>query len=181
MASVKAAPEHPKYDVMIKSALLSLKDRTGSSVVAIAKFLGATYNLPANFKKTMSTQLKNMTKAGKLEKVKASFKLTEAFKKPVKAKKVKAPKKVVTKKAKAPKKVTAKKVTPKKAPKKAVTKKSVAAPKSPAVAAVKKAVIKKTAVKKAVAPKKVKKAAAPKKASTVSTPKKAKASKAKKA
>eukprot|EP00959_Pyramimonas_sp_CCMP1952_P322052 6738874-Pyramimonas_sp.AAC.2 len=85
--TVKAAPEHPKYDVMIKAALLSLKEKTGSSVAAITKYLSANYKLPVTYKKTLSTQLKNLVKGGKLEKVKASYKLSDAFKAPVKAKK----------------------------------------------------------------------------------------------
>ena len=116
VAAAAPAPAHPKYDVMVKAAVLALKDRTGSSVPAIAKYLGTTYTLPANFKKVLSTQLKNLTKAGKLVKVKASYKLSEDFKKgppKKKAPKKKAPKKKAPKK-KAPKKKAPKKKAPKK-------------------------------------------------------------------
>ena len=110
------AAAHPKYEEMVKAAILALKDRNGSSVPAIAKYLAANYKLPDNFKKILSTQLKNLVKSGKLLKVKASYKLGEALKKaPKKPKKKAAPKK--KKAAKKPKKKAVKK--PKKAAKKA--------------------------------------------------------------
>ena len=74
-------PAHPKYEDMVKSAILALKEKTGSSVAAIAKFLAANYKLPDNFKKILSTQLKNLVKSEKLVKIKASYKLGEALKK----------------------------------------------------------------------------------------------------
>ena len=108
------ASAHPKYEDMVKAAILALKDRNGSSVPAIAKYLAANYKLPDNFKKILSTQLKNLVKSGKLLKVKASYKLGEALKKaPKKPKKKAAPKK--KKAAKKPKKAAKK---PKKAAKK---------------------------------------------------------------
>ena len=108
------ASAHPKYEDMVKAAILALKDRNGSSVPAIAKYLAANYKLPDNFKKILSTQLKNLVNSGKLLKVKASYKLGEALKKaPKKPKKKAAPKK--KKAAKKPKKAAKK---PKKAAKK---------------------------------------------------------------
>ena len=108
------ASAHPKYEDMVKAAILALKDRNGSSVPAIAKYLAANYKLPDNFKKILSTQLKNLVKSGKLLKVKASYKLGEALKKaPKKPKKKAAPKK--KKAAKKPKKAAK---NPKKAAKK---------------------------------------------------------------
>ena len=125
----------PKYDVMIKAAVLGLKDKTGSSVPAICKYIVANY--PAvpekTYKKSVAAALKKMATAGKLIKVKASFKLSEAEKKP------------------APKKPAAKKPTAKK-PAAAVKK---AAPKKPAA--------KKPAAKKPAAKKPAAKKAAPKK------------------
>ena len=117
------AAAHPKYEDMVKAAILALKDRNGSSVPAIAKYLAANYKLPDNFKKILSTQLKNLVKSGKLLKVKASYKLGEALKKaPKKPKKkaVKKPKKAAKKAAKKPKKAAKK---PKKATKKSTKKK----------------------------------------------------------
>jgi histone H1/5 len=135
----KAAPDHPKYEDMVKAAILALKDRNGSSVPAIAKYLGSNFKLPGNFKKILSTQLKNLVKSGKLLKVKASYKLGEALKKaPKKPKKKAAPKKKKpkAKKAKKPKAKKAKKPKAKKAPKKKAAKKK--APKKKAAKKAKK-------------------------------------------
>ena len=135
----KATPAHPKYEDMVKAAILALKDRNGSSVPAIAKYLGSNFKLPGNFKKILSTQLKNLVKSGKLLKVKASYKLGEALKKaPKKPKKKAAPKKKKpkAKKAKKPKAKKAKKPKVKKAPKKKAAKKK--APKKKAAKKAKK-------------------------------------------
>ncbi len=72
---------------MVKEAIGTLKERTGSSQYAIAKYLEDMYKtgLPPNFKKILSIQLRNMTKQGKVYKVKNSFKLSDELKKPVKA------------------------------------------------------------------------------------------------
>jgi histone H1/5 len=68
---------------MVKEAIGSLKERTGSSQHAIAKYLEEVYKtgLPPNFKKILSVRLRNMTKQGKVYKVKNSFKLSEELKK----------------------------------------------------------------------------------------------------
>jgi len=107
----KAPPTHPTYEVMVKAAIVSLKERSGSSVHAIAKYLAATYKLPDGWKKVLSTQVKKLGKSEKLLQVKNSYKLGEALKK--------APKKVVKKKAKVVKK-------------KVVKKKAKASPRTPA-------------------------------------------------
>ncbi|WOK95196.1 hypothetical protein Cni_G03903 [Canna indica] len=74
---------HPPYFQMIKEAILSLNEKTGSSPYAIAKFMEEKHKgvLPPNFKKVLAVQLRNFTAKGKLVKVKASFKLSEAGKK----------------------------------------------------------------------------------------------------
>ncbi|KAL2510506.1 Histone H1.2 [Abeliophyllum distichum] len=63
-----------------------MKDRTGSSQPAIAKFIEENYtsNLPTNFKKILSAQLKRFVKSEKLVKVKNSYKISpsEKVKKP---------------------------------------------------------------------------------------------------
>merc|ERR1712048_452947 len=110
--SKKAAASHPPYATMVQEAIKDLKDRTGSSTVAIAKWVESKYTLPDTFKKSLSTALKKMTEDGKLVKVKASYKLGAALKA--------APKKKVVKKK--PKKVVKK-------PKKAAPKKKTTAPK----------------------------------------------------
>ena len=56
--------------------------RSGSSLPAIKKYIGAHHKLPAGWEKTLSYQLKRLAASGKLVKVKASFKLSEALKKP---------------------------------------------------------------------------------------------------
>jgi len=69
----KAAPDHPKYEDMVKAAILSLKDVNGSSFPAIAEFLGSKFKLPGDFKKILKTQLKNLVKEGKLIEVDSRF------------------------------------------------------------------------------------------------------------
>lgn len=68
---------------MIKEALLALSDKSGSSPYAIAKYMEEKHKavLPANFKKMLTLQLKNSVSRGKLIKIKASYKLSEAGKK----------------------------------------------------------------------------------------------------
>merc|ERR1712224_644049 len=131
-------PSHPPYADMVKAAIVALKDRTGSSAVAIAKYLDGNYKLPETYKKSLSLTLKKLVESGKLVKVKASYKLGSL--------KTEPKKKVVKKKTTAAKKKTtaAKKKT---APKKKVAKK----PKKPAAKKPKKAAPKKkTAVKKKI-------------------------------
>ncbi|KAJ4967951.1 hypothetical protein NE237_014652 [Protea cynaroides] len=77
---------HPPYSQMITEAISSLKDRTGSSLPAIAKFIAENYGtgLPSNFKKILSVQLKKLAKSERLVKVKNSYKISAAEKaKPV--------------------------------------------------------------------------------------------------
>ncbi|KAK3011619.1 hypothetical protein RJ639_011687 [Escallonia herrerae] len=74
---------HPPYFQMIKEALLALNESGGSSPYAIAKYMEEKHNkeLPANFRKILGLQLKNSATRGKLIKIKASYKLSEAGKK----------------------------------------------------------------------------------------------------
>ncbi|GJV28155.1 histone H1-like protein [Tanacetum coccineum] len=59
----KSPALHPPYFEMIKEAIVSLKERTGSSQYAITKFAEENQkNLPANFKKVLLTQLKRKKK-----------------------------------------------------------------------------------------------------------------------
>lgn len=112
---------------MINEAIMALKERTGSSQIAIAKFIQGKQNpnLPANFKKLLLIQLKKLVASGKLVKVKNSFKL------PPKTTNVKAPVKA-KEKTEAPAKLRGTTVKLKKAVTEAKTKKSLktAAPKS---------------------------------------------------
>ena len=61
-------------------AVSTLKERTGSSQYAITKFIEDKHkgHLPPNFKKLLLAQLKKLTAAGKLTKVKNSYKLPPA-------------------------------------------------------------------------------------------------------
>ncbi|MCO5607513.1 hypothetical protein L7F22_061709 [Adiantum nelumboides] len=170
---------HPSYLQMISEAILALKERTGSSQFAITKYIESKYKteLPANFRKLVLVQLRNLVKQNKLVKVKGSYKLSPEVKKQV------APKKSRSRKAAAgegeekkapPKKkaASAKKVVPKKAksaksPAKAAPAKKAApkATKSTAKPAVKSEAAKKTAPSKKAAatqPKAFAKAAAKK-------------------
>lgn len=129
---------------MIKEAIASLKERTGSSQYAIAKFIeDKQKDLSPLFKKHISLQLKKLVASGTLTKVKSSFKLSA----PVK------PLPVVAKKAPVEKK-KAVAVKPKKAAV-VVKPKKAAAPASAAKLKKKKSVVKavekKTEVKKASA------------------------------
>jgi len=152
----KPLPSHPTYLQMSTEAITSLKERTGSSQYAIAAYIGSKYQsqLPANFKKLLAVQLRNLAKSGKLTKVKNSFKLSEELKKPVK------PKAAKPVKAKAPVKKLAAKSMATPGPKKGLkpSKTLAKAAKAPKV----------SKPKPATTPKKVEKPAAPgKKAATV--------------
>jgi histone H1/5 len=98
---------HPPYFQMIKDALLSLNEKTGSSPYAIAKYMEEKMKavLPANFRKILGLQLKNSVAKGKLIKIRASYKLSEAGKK--ESGMTKAPPKAATTEAKKPKKAAA--------------------------------------------------------------------------
>ena len=161
-AKAKKPAEHPVYAEMIVTAITTLKERNGSSGIAIKKYIKANFAVKDNADVFIRGGLKKGVEKGTLTQVKGngasgSFKVT----------KVEKPKKVKTPKKPAAKKPAAKKVV-KKAAKKATPKKKAAAKKPAAKKATPK---KKPAVKKAT-PKK--KAAAKKK-----TPAK-KAAKAKK-
>merc|ERR1712087_619927 len=145
----KAKPTHPPTSAMIAAAIKALKERNGSSLAAIKKYIAATYKV--DVVKLAPFIRKALKKGVKAKKPKA--------KKP-KAKKPKA-KKVKKSPKKAAKKPAAKKAkTPKKAAKPAA--KKPAAKKTPKKAAAKKPAAKKPAAKKPAA-KKTPKKAAPKK------------------
>lgn len=87
---------------MIKEALQALNEKSGSSPYAIAKYMEDKHKsvLPANFRKILALQLKNSAAKGKLIKIRASYKLSEAGKKE-KAQKAEAAKKPAAKPSKA--------------------------------------------------------------------------------
>ncbi|CAN6240571.1 unnamed protein product [Urochloa humidicola] len=100
-ASAGAGASHPPYFEMIKEAITALKERTGSSSHAIAKYMEDKHgaSLPANYKKMLSIQLRGFAAKGKLVKVKASYKLSDAAKKESPKAKPKTVKSPATKKA----------------------------------------------------------------------------------
>ena len=88
---------------VISEAIAALKERTGSSSHAIAKYMEDKHgpSLPANYKKMLSIQLRGFAAKGKLVKVKASYKLSDAAKKEAPKAKPAAAKTVAAKPAKA--------------------------------------------------------------------------------
>lgn len=147
---------HPPYFEMIKEALLALNEKGGSSPYAIAKYMEEKHKsvLPANFRKILGLQLKNSTVKGKLLKIKASFKLSDAGRKDNPKPK--------TKPAAVAKKTAATTKKPKSAP---AAKKATAV----SVGTKRKAVAKKTEGVKKVTPKKAA-AAKPKQPKSIKSP-----------
>merc|ERR1712123_450330 len=156
----KAPAAHPKYSVMIATAITTLKDRTGSSRQAILKHICANNKVDAaKAAVQVRLALKRGVAKGALKMARASGKGAGSYKvvkveKPKKVKKAKKPKAKKVKKVKKAKKPAAKK--PKKAAKKPAAKKAAKKP------AAKKPTAKRPAAKKA-AKKPAAKKAAPKK------------------
>lgn len=142
----KGASTHPPYLDMITEAIVALKDRNGSSLAALKKYIGSKWKLPDGWDKKLSYFLKKLTAEGKLVKVRASWKLGEALRKTKKEPAKSA------KPAKASRPATAAKAKPK--AKKPKTKTSASKPKAAA----------KKGAKPKQMKKKLKKKAAPKKA-----------------
>ena len=157
----KKPAEHPKYIEMVVAAITALKERGGSSLVAIKKYIKANYKVGEGSDVYIKQAVKRGVVTGVLSQPKGtgasgSFKVA----------KVEKPKKKPAAKKPAAKKPAAKKATPKKkaAAKKATPKKKPAAKKATKkTPAKKKPVAKKPAVKKTKATPKKKTAAAKKK------------------
>ena len=155
----KVAPKkpavHPKYSEMIAAAIVSLKERSGSSRQAILKYIIANYKVGDNPNVPLKMALKRGVKTGDLKQVKGSgasgsFKVLEKPK----------PRKKAAAKKPAAKKPKAKKSAAKKDKKPAAKKGKKLAPKKKVVSAS----AKKPAAKKAKKPaKRSKKVAVPKK------------------
>ena len=153
-----AKPTHPPVAEMVNAAITTLKDRKGSSLSAIKKYVGATYKVDAvKLAPFIRRYLVKAVTDGKLSQVKGtgasgSFKLAKpaAVEKPKKVVKKPAAKKSPKKAAKKPAAKAKKAKTPKK--EKKAKKPAAAKPKKP------KAKKAKTPVKKA-AKKPAKKAA----------------------
>ncbi|KAJ0105795.1 hypothetical protein Patl1_17688 [Pistacia atlantica] len=71
---------HPPYTEMISSAITALKEKDGSSMRAIAKYIGKVYanSLPPNHAALLSQHLKQLKNTGQLVMVKKSYKLARS-------------------------------------------------------------------------------------------------------
>jgi len=119
-AKKKSVSTHPTYEEMIKDAIVSLKERTGSSQYAIQKFIEEKHKvLSPSFRKLLLLNLKRLVASEKLVKVKASFKIPSA-------KPSSSPKAVTEKKKPAAAAAKGKKVATAAAAKSKVAKKSAA-------------------------------------------------------
>ena len=161
-AKPKAKPSHPPTSAMVVAAIKALKERSGSSLAAIKKYIAANYKVDVvKLAPFIRKALKKGVETKKLVQVKASYKLGKEDKpKPTKVKKPKAKKPTKPKKAaakKSPKKAAKKPAAAKKSPKKAAKKPAAKKP------AAKKPAAKKPAAKKPAAKKPAKKAAPKKK------------------
>ncbi len=126
----KAPAAHPPVADMVTAAITSLKERNGSSLAAIKKYIAANYKCDvAKLAPFIRRFLKKGVSDGKLKQIKASYKVDKSKVEKPKKKPAKKPKAAKPKKVKKPKAVA----KPKKAaakPKKAKTpKKSAAKPK----------------------------------------------------
>lgn len=165
----RTQPSHPPTADMVKAAIKNLKERGGSSLQAIKKYISATYKVDAEkMAPFIKKYLKSAVAAGALVQTKGkgasgSFKLSAAAPKEKKPKAVKPKKAAAAKKPAAakPKKAAAAKKpkSPKKAKAAAKPKKAPAKEKKPKAAAKPKA----PKPKKAAAKAKTAKKAAPKK------------------
>lgn len=171
-----APASHPKTIDMVIAAITNLKDRKGSSLQAVKKYIGANYKVDVEkITPFIRRGLKSAVIGGKLVQIKGtgasgSFKLNtqvkKSEKKPRQPKTPKKPtaKKVSTKKPKATTKKAAKDKKPKAEKPKAKTEKNAKKPKTVKKTATKKAKpAKKTPTKKPKAKTATKKKAAPKK------------------
>merc|ERR1711892_142254 len=156
----KAPAAHPKYSVMIATAITTLKDRTGSSRQAILKSIVANNKVDAaKAAVQVRLALKRGVVKGALKMARATGKGAGSYKlvkvvKPKKVKKAKKPKAKKVKKAKKPKAKKVKKVKKAKKPAAKKAKKPKKAAKKPAAKkAAKKPAAKKPAAKKPAAKK----------------------------
>merc|ERR1711899_677184 len=113
-AKPKKPATHPKTTVMVAAAVAALKDRKGSSLPAIKKYIAANYKVDiVKLAPFLKKAIKSMVEKKTLVQVKGkgasgSFKLGKV-EKPAKPKKAKSPKKKAAKKSPAKKKPAAKK------------------------------------------------------------------------
>ena len=76
-AKPKKAADHPPTASMVKAAIKALKERNGSSLPAIKKYIAANYKYDVvKNARFINKALKSMSEKGTLTKVKGSFKLS---------------------------------------------------------------------------------------------------------
>lgn len=171
----RTAPTHPKVSEMVNTAINSLKERSGSSLQAIKKYIASNYKVDVEkLSPFIKKYLKTSVISGGLVQSKGkgasgSFRMSSASSSGAakSASKTKKPKAAKPKAAKATKAASSPKKTakPKKAPQKSKPKKTPVKKSKPvAKTAVKKAKPAKTAAKKKPTKASPKKKAAPKKA-----------------
>ena len=149
-AAKKKPAEHPKYTEMIAAAITALKNRKGSSKMAITKYITANYKVGDNADSHVKLALKRGVASELFLQVKGVG-ASGSFKngKPAKpAKKPAAAKKAVKKTPKKAPKAVVKKVSAKKATKKPAKKPAAAAKKGKSPKKAKKPAAKKPAAKK---------------------------------
>ena len=77
-------PTHPSSIVMVTAAITALKERSGSSLQAIKKYIAANYKCDVDkLNKTINTQIKKAVEKGVLVQVKGSYKVAKVEKKKV--------------------------------------------------------------------------------------------------
>merc|ERR1712018_348670 len=115
-AKPRAKATHPKSSEMVVAAIKALKERTGSSLAAIKKYIAANYKVDiVKLAPFIRKALKKGVESKQLVMVKASYKLSKEAKVEKKPKKkVVKKKKPAAKKPKTPKKPAKKAKTPKK-------------------------------------------------------------------
>merc|ERR1712059_242200 len=119
-----AKSSNPKTSVMVESAISSLKEKKGSSVIAIKKYIATNYKvdpvkhshfikkaLASGVEKKSLIQVKGVGATGRFKLAKVE---TRQKKKPAPSKKAKTPSKKAKTPSKPKKKPSAKKATPKK-------------------------------------------------------------------
>merc|ERR1711948_140292 len=78
-AKPKAPAAHPPVATMVKASVTALKERNGSSLPAIKKYIAANYKVDiVKLNRFVNKALKNMAEKGELTKVKGSYKLSKA-------------------------------------------------------------------------------------------------------
>ncbi|EFJ20484.1 hypothetical protein SELMODRAFT_27495, partial [Selaginella moellendorffii] len=69
---------HPKYAVMVRDAIVSTKQRKGASALSIAKAIQSKHKgqLPDNFRKMLTLQLRKLVRSGRIVKDQSKFRCT---------------------------------------------------------------------------------------------------------